>query len=128
MAYEKPVFMHSREAGADLSGAQYKFVKLSGQTVVICAAATDVPYGVLQNAPLSGEQAEVMLVGISKVEADAAIAVDDLIGTSADGQADPKVPGTDTTEYVVGRALDVVSNAGEIFSAAINTLNPHRAA
>jgi hypothetical protein len=130
MAIEKPIFVDSLVAAADLSAAanKYKFVKLdSNQKVVLCAAATDKPIGVLQNTPGNGGMAEVMIVGISKVQADAALSVDDLIGTSADGQADVKVPGTDTTEYVVGRVLVGAAAAGELASAYINCLNIHRA-
>lgn len=129
MAYEIATLIDStRSAGADLSAAQYKFVKRSGANVILCAAATDVPFGILQNAPASGETAEVMRLGISKCSADAAVAIGNLIGTSADGQGDPKTAGTDTTEYVVGIADSAVSNAGEIFTCAVNCLNPHRAA
>jgi hypothetical protein len=43
---------------------QYTFVKLnsSGEAIAV-AAATDVPIGVLQNAPTSGQEAEVLVVG-----------------------------------------------------------------
>lgn len=116
-------------AGADLSAAQYKFVEMaSATTVTVCNAATDRPIGVLQNAPASGDAAEVLAFGISKVSGDADLAVGDLIGTSADGQADAKTPGTDTTEYVVGRVLRENTAAGGLITAAINCLNPHRGA
>ena len=115
MAWEQPGFSSSFKAGADLSAKQFYFVKLdSNGDVVACAAATDKPIGILQNNPTSGLEALVMHNGISKVNADAALSIDDLIGTSADGQADAKVPGTDTTEYIVGRMLESTSAAGEL--------------
>lgn len=106
------------KAAADLSAAQYKFVKISAaDTVALCSAATDIPIGILQNKPsAAGRAASVRIFGVSKVSADAAIAAGDLLGTSADGQADPKVAGTDTTHYVAGVALSACSNAGEIVS------------
>lgn len=131
MAWEKEHLVQiTVEASADLSTKQYHFVELDANgRAAVCNAATDVPIGVLQNAPDAlGKPAEVLLLGITKVVADAAIAVGDLIGTSADGQGDAKVPGTDTTNYVVGRALSAVSAAGQVFTAAINCMNPHRAA
>lgn len=130
MAFEQPLFkLTGLKAGADLSGKQFYFVKLSAaDTVAVCAAATDVPIGILQNKPASGEIAEVMCVGVSKVSADAALSVGNLVGTSADGQADAKTVGTDTTEYVCGQVLTATSNAGELASVAINCLAPHRAA
>lgn len=123
-------------SGADLSAAsaQFKFVKLSGErTVVLCAAATDRPIGVLQ-APTptsaTGQAVTVCAVGVTKVQADASLTAGDLIGTSADGQADAKVPGTDTTEYIVGQVLEVAggTTAGNFITAAINCLAPCRAA
>ena len=103
------------KAGGDLSTKQYYFVKLdSTQQVIIAAAATDKVLGILQNKPESGEAARVRIFGRSKVIGDAALSIGDLIGTSADGQADAKTPGTDTTEYVKGIVTKAVSNAGEV--------------
>lgn len=117
------------KAGADLSAKQYRFVKLSAAgTVVACSGATDKPIGVLQNAPTSGLTAEVLAFGLSKVESDAGLSVGNLIGTSADGQADAKTPGTDTTEYVCGTALEASNTAGGLVAALINCMNVHRAA
>lgn len=115
-------------AGADLSAAtnQYKFVKMNGtgQQVVLCAAATDRPIGVLQNTPPSGGAAEVVLIGRSKIQADAALNPGDLIGTSADGQADAKIIGTDVTNYAVGVVFEGAAAADEIISAFINCVTP----
>lgn len=117
------------KAGADLSAAQYHFVELgAGGTVTVCNALTDVPIGVLQNAPKSGQAAEVLALGVSKVVGDADLAINDLIGCSADGQADARTIGTDTTHYVVGRVIKENGAAGGLITAAINCLNPHRAA
>lgn len=129
MAYEIPCFSITLPAGGDLSSSQFKFVKLnsSGQVVDI-AAATDIPVGVLQNKPASGGAAEVMVIGISKVQGDADLAKGAQIGTSSDGQAAAYVNGTDTTKYVVGQVLLDNSAAGGIASALINCANPHRGA
>lgn len=116
-------------ASSDLSGKQFYFVKMSGDnTVTVCAAATDIPVGVLLNAPTSGQAAEVVAVGQTKVSGDADLDAGALIGTSADGQADAKVAGTDTTEYIVGQVILGNSAAGGIVTAAINCMSPARAA
>ena len=130
MAIEIPVLKPGIfTASADLSGKQFYFVKLSGAgTVTVCAAATDVPIGVLQNKPTSGQAAEVMMLGISKVSSDAALSRGNLIGTSGDGQADAKTPGTDTTEYVVGQVIEASTAAGGLATAVINCANLARAA
>ena len=129
MAYEIPLFSITLPAAADLSAHQYKFVKLnsSGQVAAI-AAATDIPLGVLQDKPnAAGAAAEVAVIGVTKLQGDADLVRGNLIGTSADGQADAKTPGTDTTEYVVGQVLEDNSAAGGLITALINCAAPHRA-
>ena len=132
MAYEGPqICIPGLSAGADLSAAanQYKFVKLSAaKTVVLCAAATDKPIGVLQNRPKSGETAQVCCIGVTKLQGDADLAFGNLVGTSGDGQADAKTPGTDTTEYVAGTIIEDNTAAGELCTAVINCASLARAA
>lgn len=119
----------SFEAAADLSAKQFHFVKLTNTGAVdVCSAVTDVPIGVLQNKPTAGQMASVRTIGITKVVADGAIDEGNIIGTSADGQGDAITPGTDTTVYIVGRALSQVGNAGEVFTALVNCAAPARAA
>lgn len=130
MAYEMPLGVVTVPAAEDLSTHQHKFVKLnsSGQAAAI-AANTDIPVGVLQNKPsAAGQAAEVMWVGVSKVQGDADLAKGAQIGTSADGQAAAYVAGTDTTKYIVGQVLDDNAAAGGLATALINCANPHRAA
>lgn len=114
MAYEIPGFKLTLEAGADLSAAQYKFVTLNGSgQVVVCSAVTDNPIGILQDKPAAaGRAAEIMVSGVSKVDSDAALTVNSMVGPSADGQAAAYVHGTDTTKYIVGRVLEASSGAG----------------
>ena len=116
-------------AAADLSALQYTFVKLnsSGQ-VAAAAAATDVPIGVLQNAPTAGQEAEVLVVGGTKIVAGAAIGEGVLVGTSSAGKAVALTPGTDTTKYVAGTLLTESAADGNIVTAVINCATPHRAA
>ena len=125
MATQECLTCITLEAGADLSSDQYKFVTLSAGKAVLCSAATDAPVGVLQNKPASGQAATVAISGACKLLAGATIASGDAVGTDASGTADPKAV-TDTTEYVVGRAL-TGGASGEIVTALINTEAPHRA-
>ena len=76
----------------------------------------------LQNDPESGEQAVVRIFGISKVSADGTIAAARWIGTSADSQAAGITPGSDTTVYVMGQAIQAAS-AGETFTMFLNPSN-----
>lgn len=109
------------KAGADLTSAQYAFVKLdSSGNAVVCSAVTDKPIGVLQNQPLSGKEASVLVSGGTKVKAGAAVAIGDRIGTTTGSLANPYVAGTDTTKYLVGTALTAAAASGELFTAVIN--------
>lgn len=116
-------------AGADLSAAQYKFVKLdaSGQAVLV-AAATDKPIGILQNNPASGQEAEVTVSGGSKFVGSGSIAIGAQIGSDANGKGAALVAGTDTTKYVVGTVLVATGGDGQIGTAVIDATAPHRAA
>lgn len=117
MAFHGPIiFATGCKAGADLSAAgnQYKFVKLSAvNTVVLCAATTDKPYGILYNTPANGAAAEVAVFGQCKVQGDANLAPGDSVGTSADGQA-AAYTASDTTKYIVGVVQEDNSAAGGI--------------
>jgi hypothetical protein len=67
MATENRVLDVSFEAGEDLSNDQYRIMVLSGGKVQRPDAATDIPLGILQNAPEAGQATVVRLIGISKI-------------------------------------------------------------
>ena len=115
-------------AAADLSAKQYNFVKLdaNGDVVLTDASGTgEIPIGVLQNAPTSGQAATVMIVGISKVEAGVAfdegvkIACSDSGSSADDGQA----VAADASDNVVGQTI-TAGAADEYITAAINCASP----
>ncbi len=134
MAYGLPSQVATFEAAGDLSTKQYHFVKLDANgKVVIVAATSDTPVGVLQNAPTSGQAATVVISGVTKISADAAINEGALLKTSADGQATTCTPdnaidegGSDTLAgtLVIGQAYTAAGGAAEIITAGINCLNP----
>lgn len=127
MATESNLVILSFTAGASLAASQYLAVKLSADdTVVVCNGATDKPIGILQNKPASGGVAEVAVLGRTKWISDAALTAGDLVGTSADGQADAKTPGGDVTEYVLGTVLMGTGAAGGYAEVLIST-PAHRA-
>ena len=124
-----PALVISYPVGADLSSYQHYFCEVASGVASVCDAITDVPRGVMQNKPdASGKIAELVVFGPTKVVAGEAITEGALIGTDAEGKAQPLVIGTDTTVYIVGVALEAASNDGEIISALINCVNPARAA
>lgn len=116
MAYEIPVLIVSFEAAADLSAKQYRAMKMAtGGKVDVFSGATDVPIGILQNKPKSGETADVLILGISKVDSDAALAVGDIIAGQTDGQLEV----ADAADYPMGQVVLASGAAGELASAVI---------
>jgi hypothetical protein len=123
MAYEgAQIKLGNLVAAADLSAKQFYFVKLASATTVnVCSGVTDKPIGVLQNTPTSGQAAEIVLFGISKVSSDGTTAAGDLLGTSSDGQA-AVYTSSDTTKFVCGQAIEAGA-AGNVVTAFINITN-----
>ena len=114
------------DAGADLSAAQFELVKLNtAQQVILVAATTDIPIGVLQNKPdASGKRALIALLdgAILKLKAGAAITAGALVGldgTFGRGGA----PG-DAGEVDVGVALDAADD-GDVFSFVSGIIRAH---
>src|SRR5262245_47486067 len=112
MSFEgaQPVKVIGAVAGADLSAAstQYKFVKFSTTTsgrVVLCAATTDDPCGVLQApAPSSAldQPVEVLAVGQTKLQSDGTVTHGGRVMCDANGRATPVL----ATGYPAGRCVD----------------------
>lgn len=98
----------SFEAAEDLSSDQYRYVVLdSDGKVERPNAATDIPIGILQNAPESGQEARVALLGsggISKVRLGATIstvgviAALEFVSATDAGKAQPAA----STQYPAG--------------------------
>lgn len=124
MAVEIPVLVKSFVAGEDLSAKQFFFVELNATTgsVELCDAATDIPIGILQNSPESGETADVMIVGITKVSASGALAVGTILSTDAAGQGVAAI----ATTYPVARVISLPAStaASGLVTCTINCLNP----
>ncbi len=119
------------EAGADLTAEanQYRFVKLDGSgRVVLCAAVTDKPIGVLLNRPQLGEAARVACAGMVPLRGSEALTIGASVGTSADGRAQIVTVVTEATVYLAGTVLKPSGAADGIATALINCMNPARAA
>lgn len=122
MSYESEQIRQTFVATTDLSSSQFYFVKLgTAGKVAAIAADTDVPIGVLQNTPVAGDEAIVCLAGVTKISSDAAVALGDAIGTSADGQALTYAV-TDTTIRQVGKTLQASGAAGGYITATVDCL------
>lgn len=73
-------------AGADLTGSQYLFVKLSGAGVVVCGDG-QAAVGVLWNDPANTQAASVVRGGDPQVYAGTALAAGINIASNAAGKA-----------------------------------------
>jgi len=79
-------------ASGDLSDKQYHFVELAnteGYVRAATGASGPMPIGVLQNDPEDGEEAQVRILGVTQVYANAASAINvgDFVTSGSDGQA-----------------------------------------
>jgi len=88
MATEQAIWRESFEAAEDLSDYQYHFVMLDSSGVRLPDSEDEVSIGILQNAPDSGEAADVMIIGKSKLVASAALAVGTFVKHEYVGAAD----------------------------------------
>src|SRR5712664_178464 len=130
MAFEQPGFVDgTRVAGADLSTHQFKYVKLntSGQ-VILCAAATDKPYGILQNKPVANQAAEVMRDGLSKNVMAASNTIGNVGGTDANGLFAAYAFGTDTTKYICSEVVLNAAATNGIGTVSFSCFAPPRGA
>lgn len=130
MAYEfsAAAVKASFVAGEDLSAKQYHFVELDNGTgnVTVADGATDRPIGVLQNAPESGQVAEVLIVGGTKLEAAGTASPGQAVFTTASGTASTLAFGTTgSAAYVLGTFVESAA-AGAITTAVINCANSGR--
>lgn len=112
MATENRVLDVSFEAGEDLSNDQYRIVVLDAITGKIRRpdAITDIPLGVLQNAPGSGEAAVVRPIGcggISRVQLAATLEIGAIAAMEYVSPADAgKAQAIVATQYPVGVLLE----------------------
>jgi hypothetical protein len=113
MAFEEILTSITMEAAGDLSGDQYRFLVQADDKTVAVAGAGALALGVNQgNVDGEGKAVQVGVIGISKVEAGAAIDVTatPFVATDADGKAVPAGSG----DVIVGRAILSAAGEGEL--------------
>lgn len=112
MATENKVLDVSFEADEDLSNDQYRIVVLDATSGKVRRpnAITDIPLGILQNAPAAGAAAEVCPLGsggISKVQLGATLGIGAIIAMEYVDTADAgKTQAAVATQYPVGILLE----------------------
>lgn len=116
MAYEEKLETVTMIAGADLSAAQYCFVKTNStaKTIVLCGDGEDA-FGVLQDKPTSGQAACVAIGGVTKLKIGASVTAGTAISSGANGLGNTSANG----DYMLGYALDGGAN-GEIIPVKLD--------
>lgn len=124
MAVQNRSELRSFKAGADLSAKQFYLVKMGSTAgeVVLAAAATDEVIGILQNAPVAGDTALVLLVngqGTAKVVAGGVWALGNRLGADSNGKVvalSQTGAGSQPTQRSIGIANSVTAdgNVGEV--------------
>ena len=129
MATENGVLDVSFEAAEDLSNDQYRIVVLaSGKVRRPDHATTDLPFGVLQNAPEAGEAAVVRLIGVSKIQFGETVAENEWIKHEYNDAADAgkALDADGALDVAIGRCLvgGDEDELGEILlSGAVHQVN-----
>lgn len=134
MAWENRGTDMSFVAGEDLSFAQYRFVELnsSEQAILSDDGATGAYcLGILQNAPSSGEAADVRVDGISKLVIQptgiygvTGVAIGTFLSPGATGMATGETGTGYRPEYTKARMLDETLNFQELGTVEIISSNP----
>lgn len=82
-------------------------VKIASGKAAIAGTVTDIIIGVTRDSASAGETVPIVTAGVVNVLASAAISQGVLVGTTVTtGRGKAIAAGTDTTQYVVGRALE----------------------
>jgi hypothetical protein len=103
MATQASLICITREAGADLSAKQFRFVEIaSDEQVDAVSSAGGSAIGVLQNDPsAAGRAATIAVAGVTKVVAGGTVAAGNKVQSDASGDAILAA----SADHVLGRAL-----------------------
>lgn len=109
MTREAKILDLSFTAGEDLSGYQFHAVyQDANDQVVLMDSASEHPIGVLQNAPESGQAAQVRVAGVTKWKANGALTIGvfckaEYVGATDTGKAQAT---TTNGDYYLGRVVE----------------------
>lgn len=117
----KPIHTESWNASESLASNQYYGVTMSGDRAVdLQDAITDIPAGILQNKPTSGQQAQVMVAGRTPGVVAEAITAGQQVRIDAAGKFAVFAVDTDVTAYCCGYCVVGAGNDGEIGEFVVN--------
>lgn len=121
-----PICDGSFLAGADLRTKQYYMVKISGGAIALCDTAGEQIFGILWNAPNTGEVAVVAVLGNAKVKTGGIISAMGRFKTHTDGTAKAADLGTVSGANTVGSNcagfVKVTSASGDVVSCVLTPM------
>lgn len=128
MATEKLGIVVSKIAAEDLRLFQYHCVVLKSTGIAIVDAGTDVPFGILQNTPNTGEEAVVAPIGcggISKAVAGAAYpTIGQRVATEYIGAADAgKVQTLATAQFPLGICMETAAAEDDVITVLLTPMS-----
>jgi len=127
MATENKILDLSFPADEDLSADKYHFVVLtSSGTVRRPNNGTETPIGILQNAPTAGQAANVRLIGVSKLVANAVLTVGLFVKPEYVGATDAG-KGSDATGsegYARAQVIQAADAEDDLCSVVLTTGRP----
>jgi hypothetical protein len=94
-------------------------VKIASGKAAVMAAITDLPIGVTRDSAKAGETVPVVVGGVATILASAALSEGALVGSTNAGLAKSIAAGTDTTQYIVGHALEAATAANDLVSVLL---------
>jgi len=119
MAYEiGPRSHESYRAGADLSALQYNVVTFNSSRDIVVISGAGAGSGILDNAPILGDTANLVTAGVTKVKCGGNIVAGDKLIANAAGLA---IAATQETSegYIFGVAREAGSD-GAIIAARVD--------
>ena len=102
-------------------GTVAKYKTTGGINTVVATTTGDMPFGIVLSDPAAGpsEAVTLQVYGQAKVMAGGAISQGDLVYCTTNGQiATAPAPGV-SQSYLVGRALEPASQAGDLIAVAL---------
>lgn len=111
------VMMASLIAGEDLSGFQYRVIDVDGTLAVVGVADA---YGILQNKPILGQGAEIVMFGEAKAYAGAAIAARARVKVASGGF----LVTANSGDSCFGRNSDETVSSGDLSVFFLNFVSP----
>jgi hypothetical protein len=124
MSTENPVLIYSAKALEDLSNDQYRWVVLTSTGVRRPDSEVEVAMGILQNAPVAGSAASVMILGISKNQLNDALGIGTFIMPEYVSATDAGKGKTAAAALSYARAIVLEASAAEDDLGSVLLLGP----